>query len=75
MRDTKELKQELLDKFDIKSDRDLVKQLGIKDEDKAKLYLWITYQCAYTFNEGWERGQERLKEQLTDLIKPKNYFD
>lgn len=39
----KTIKQELLEKYDIKTDRDLIKQLGIQDEDKSKLFAWIRY--------------------------------
>jgi hypothetical protein len=37
MKNTAELKKNLLNDFKIKSDRDLVKMLGIKDKDKTKL--------------------------------------
>jgi hypothetical protein len=67
----KTIKQELLEKYDIKMDRDLIKQLGISDEDKSKLFLWIRYQCAYSYREGFDNGQEELKEQLADLLRPR----
>ena len=67
----KTLKQELLEKYDIKMDRDLIKQLGISDEDKSKLFLWIRYQCAYSYREGFDNGQDELKEQLADLLRPR----
>jgi hypothetical protein len=67
----KTLKQELLEKYDIKMDRDLIKQLGIKDEDKSKFFAWIRYQCEYSYREGFDNGQKELKEQLTDLLKPR----
>ena len=52
-------------------DRDLIKQLGISDEDKSKLFLWIRYQCAYSYREGYDNGQDELKEQLADLLRPR----
>lgn len=65
-----EIKEELLNEYGIKTDRDLVKQLGISQDDKKKLYKWIEYQCAYSYRNGYENGQEELKEQLYSLIKP-----
>ncbi len=70
----KTLKQELLEIHDIKTDRDLIKKLGIQDGDKAKLFAWIRYQCAYSYREGFEDGQEDLKEQLAEFLKPKQYY-
>ena len=67
----KTIKQELLEKYDIKMDRDLIKQLGISDEDKSKLFLWIRYQCAYSYREGYDNGQDELKKQLADLLRPR----
>jgi len=67
----KAIKAELKEKYNINSDRDLIKQLGIEDEDKSKLFLWIRYQCAFSKREGYERGQEELKEQLADLLRPR----
>lgn len=67
----KTIKQELLEKYDIKTDRDLIKQLGIQDEDKNKLFAWIRYQCAYSYREGFDNGQDELKEQLDTLLRPR----
>lgn len=67
LKDINIIKTELLENFAIKSDRDLVKLLGIKEEDKTKLYLWIEYQCAYSYNEGHLNGQEELKDALKEL--------
>jgi len=66
----KAIKAELKDKYNIDSDRDLIKQLGIEKEDKSKLFLWIKYQCAFSEREGYERGQEDLKDQLVELLIP-----
>lgn len=60
----KTIKQELLEKYNIKTDRDLIQQLGIQDEDKSKLFAWIRYQCAFSYREGFDNGQDELKEQL-----------
>jgi hypothetical protein len=67
----KTIKQELLEKYDIKTDRDLIKQLEIQEEDKEKLFAWIRYQCAYNYREGYDNGQDVLKEQLADLLRPR----
>jgi len=64
-----EIKQELLDKYNIVTDRDLIKQLGVKNEDKGKLFAWIRYQCAYEYRDGWNDGREELKEQLSKLLE------
>jgi hypothetical protein len=63
-----ELKQELLDKYNIATDRDLIRQLNIKEEDKGKLFAWIKYQRAYEYRDGWNEGREELKEQLAELL-------
>lgn len=52
----------------ITTDRDLVKQLGIKDEDKAKLWAWIEYQSAFEFSHGYRIGQDELKDALKNLL-------
>lgn len=65
------IKQQLLTDFNIKSDRDLIKQLGIKEEDKKKLFLWIEYQCQYSYEEGYTNGQEALKISLKELSDKK----
>ena len=67
----KTIKQELLEKYNINTDRDLIQQLGIQDEDKSKLFAWIRYQCAYSYREGFDNGQDELKEQLADLLRPR----
>lgn len=67
--DIKTLKQELFEKYGIKTDKDLIKQLGIKDEDKIKLYTWIRYQCAYSYNEGLDKGQEEVVNQVSDNVE------
>ena len=67
----KTIKQELIEKYNINTDRDLIQQLGISDEDKSKLFLWIRYQCAYSYREGYDNGQEEFKEQLADLLRPR----
>ena len=67
----KTIKQELLEKYNIKTDRDLIQQLGIQDEDKSKLFVWIRYQCAFSYREGFDNGQDEIKEQLADLLRPR----
>ena len=74
-KDTNKLRSELVTKFNIQSDRDLIKQLGIKPEDKAKLFAWIEYQNAYSFNEGIKLGREHLQEQIADLLNIRQPFN
>ena len=64
----KTIKQELLEKYNINTDRDLIKQLGIQDEDKSKLFAWIRYQCAFSYQEGFDNGQDSLKYKLRELL-------
>jgi hypothetical protein len=68
VKNTEILKQELFEKYNIKTDRDLIEQLGIKEEDKDKLFAWITYQCAHSYNEGFIKGEEEFKEELVELL-------
>ena len=43
------LKKELHDKYNIKTDRDLIKQLGINEEDKKKVvYLDKISMCLFS---------------------------
>lgn len=65
------IKAELVEKYGINTDRDLIKQLGIEDDDKSKLFLWVRYQCAFSKREGYENGQDDLKYQLAELLTPK----
>ena len=65
----KELKQNLLDQYGIDTDRDLVKQLGLSDEDKGKMFAWIRYQAAFAYREGYENGQRDLKEKIQECIQ------
>ena len=65
------IKKELVEKYGINTDRDLISQLGIKDEDKKKLFLWIRYQCAFSEREAYKRGKDDLREQFMELILKK----
>lgn len=64
------IKKELKDKYNIETDRDLIKQLGIDEEDKSKLFAWIRYQCAYSYQDGFNNGQDSLKYKLCELLTP-----
>lgn len=66
----KSIRKELIDKYNIKTDRDLIKQLGITEEDKGKLFAWIRYQCAFSYREGFDNGQDELRYALNDLLTP-----
>jgi len=66
----KTIRKELIDKYNIKTDRDLIKQLGIVEEDKEKLFAWIRYQCAFSYQEGFDNGQDELKYAIKDLLTP-----
>ena len=62
------LKQKLISEYSIESDRDLIKQLGIREEDKDKLFTWIRYQGAYDYRNGFEDGQEEFREKINLFI-------
>ena len=64
----KSIRKELIDKYNIKTDRDLIKQLCITEEDKGKLFTWIKYQCAFSYQEGFDNGQDSLKYKLRELL-------
>ena len=68
------LKKELLEEFGVKTDRDVVKQLGIENEDRRVLHKWIEYQCAYSYKEGFENGKNHLRRQLVKLLEPTDNF-
>ena len=56
-----ELKQGLLEKYGIKTDRDLMRELNLEDDDESKkrIYAWIRYQCAFSFREGFDKGYDK----------------
>jgi len=60
----KTIKQELLEKYNINTDRDLIQQLGIQNEDKSKLFAWIRYQCAYSYREGFDNGNVAVNRKI-----------
>lgn len=62
------MKRELFEKYNIETDRDLIKQLGIKEEDKEKLFYWIKYQCEYSYRDGYNIGQDELRYKLADFL-------
>jgi len=66
----KYIRKELIDKYNIKTDIDLIKQLGLTEEDKGKLFAWIRYQCAFSYREGFDNGQDELRYALNDLLTP-----
>lgn len=64
-----EAKNRLVDEFGIETDRDLFAQLGITDnDDKRKIFAWITYQNAFSYREGFDDGQHSLRDSLQKLL-------
>jgi len=62
MESPKDLKAELIGTYGIHTDRDLLAQLGItNEEDKKKLFLWIRYQAAYGYRDGFNEGTSSLE--------------
>lgn len=70
METPEDLKAELIEKYGIRTDRELLALLGItNDEDKKKLFLWIRYQRAYAYREGYQNGTKLLEWlSSTELI-------
>ena len=65
MESPKELKDQLVNTYGIHTDRDLLAQLGItNDDDKKKLFLWIRYQCSFAYREGLEQSAEQIRELI-----------
>jgi len=63
----KELKSLLVCKFNINTDRDLLKQLNItNDIDKQKLFLWIRYQQAFSYREGYDNACTDIIDMIVD---------
>jgi hypothetical protein len=60
-KEIEEVKSEL-NKQGIYTDRDLLRQLNVKDEDRSKLLLWIRYQCLF--------AEKKAYDSLTDSFKP-----
>lgn len=66
-----DLKQELFEKYGIKTDRDLILQLGIKREEKDKLdrlFLWMNYQSAYERRAGYEEAEKEFKQKFKQIL-------
>ena len=55
-----ELKQGLLEEYGIKTDRDLMRELNLEDDDESKkrIYAWIRLQRAYSYREGFDNGYD-----------------
>lgn len=62
MESPKDLKAELIGTYGIHTDRDLFEQLGINNEDDIKkLILWIRYQRAFSYRDGFNEGTKSLE--------------
>lgn len=55
-KDTDKLREEIRAKHGVRSDRELFKLLNIEGDAKTKILDWITYQCAYAYNSGYDNG-------------------
>ena len=68
-------KKVLVEKYHINTDRDLIKQLGIKNfEDRRKLFAWIRYQNAFSYRDGFNNDQDELKNDLATLLRPNKEY-
>lgn len=54
----KEIKKSLLDKYNIKTDSDLIKQLELTDIKKEKLFAWLEYQCTIEYYNGYKDSKK-----------------
>jgi hypothetical protein len=66
-----ELKEGLLEEYGIKTDRDLMHQLNLEDDDESKkrIYAWIRYQCAFSYRKGFNDGQDELKIKILNILQ------
>lgn len=64
----KETKDKLFDKWGIKTDRDLFKQLNLSEEDKEKYFGFQKLQMLYSLEEGYKYGVTEIKDELREII-------
>jgi len=55
-------KQELLEKYSITTDKDLIKKLGLNQEQKDILFAWIKYQGLFEYRNGLNDAPIILKD-------------
>lgn len=82
LKDTKKLHEAFKVKHGVKTDSAMFKKLGL-DEDSIRMVLdWIKLQSAFSFNEGYELGENavknryhELKSEMKELMRDNRYFD
>jgi hypothetical protein len=61
-------KQELLEKYSITTDKDLIKKLGLNQEQKNILFAWIKYQGLFEYRNGLNDAPIILKDVDSNKI-------
>lgn len=61
-------KQELLEKYSITTDKDLIKKLGLNKEQKDILFAWIKYQGLFEYSNGLNDNPSILKDVNSNEI-------
>jgi len=64
----KEVADELLKKYNIRTDRYLIKKLNLNDEQKAMFLTWVKYQGIYEYRAGFRDGQEDLRSDIKEIL-------
>lgn len=68
LKNTNELRDNLITKHGFSTDRELLKMLGIDKNTQegiskmTLIFAWIEYQNAFTYNSGYKRGIHNAKE-------------
>ena len=54
----------------LNTDRDLIEQLGIKDNEdlRTKLHAWIRYQGAFEYVAGYKNGQDNIRHEIKTIL-------
>lgn len=65
-----ELANKLMTEHQITTFKTLCSRFKLKTEEVELLNLYLQFQNTHHYNMGHDEGQEELKRQLQDLIKP-----
>lgn len=65
-------KKELLEKYSITTDKDLIKNLGLNQEQKDILFAWIKYQGLFEYRNGFNDGLNNDPIILKDVNSNEN---
>ena len=68
-------KKELLEKYSITTDKDLIKKLGLNQEQKDILFAWIKYQGLFEYRNGFNDGLNNDPIILKDVNSNEIHLD